>query len=153
MSETLIVYKQTLIILHFPVAQPNNSDCTSEHSQFGGTFDHMEVSDLRGHCIGFYPTSVHHLGRDGTWSTCGVDLLLITTSGGMGPGARVVYKRLANHQKKSYSTMINAIRCRISFSLLRSAVMYLRGSRHTVPQLICSQTILRLQQGRPNYRM
>jgi hypothetical protein len=59
--------------------------------------------------------------------------LVFTTSGGMGPGAHVVYKRLAsmiaNHQKKSYSTMINAIRCRITFMLLRSAVMCLRRSR------------------------
>ena len=42
--------------------------------------------------------------------------LVFTNSGRMGPGAHVVYKRLAsmiaNHQKKSYSTMINAIRCR-----------------------------------------
>ena len=59
--------------------------------------------------------------------------LIFSTSGGMGPAAEVTYKRLASmiaeHQKKSYSTTINFIRCRLSFSLIRSAVLCLRGYR------------------------
>ena len=56
--------------------------------------------------------------------------LVFTTSGGMGSGAHVVYRSLAsmitNHHQKSSSIIINSIRCRITFSLLRSALMYLR---------------------------
>ena len=86
--------------------------------------------------------------------------LVFTTSGGMGPGAHLVYKRLAsmiaNHQKKSYSTMINAIRCRITFSLLRSACNDV-PLRIKITQIhtscTCSRTTLRLQQARPDYNM
>ena len=59
--------------------------------------------------------------------------LVFSTSGGMGPAAQVVYKRIAsliaNKQKKHYSLIISYIRCKITFSLLRSAIMCLRGCR------------------------
>ena len=59
--------------------------------------------------------------------------LVFTTSGGMGITAAVVYKRIASliaeKQDKPYSRMIHWIRCRLNFSLLRSAIMCLRGSR------------------------
>ena len=59
--------------------------------------------------------------------------LVFTVSGGMGPTAKVVYKKLAamitNKHSQSYSETINWLRCRISFSLLRSSIMCLRGSR------------------------
>ena len=61
--------------------------------------------------------------------------LVFTSAGGMGPTANVVYKRLASclaeKQEKQYSTIIHWIRCRLNFSLLRSAIMCLRGSRST----------------------
>ena len=59
--------------------------------------------------------------------------LVFSASGGMGPTARVFYKKLASmiavEHNKAYSKTLNWMRCRISFSLLRSAVMCLRGSR------------------------
>ena len=58
---------------------------------------------------------------------------VFSDSGGMGPTARFFYKKLASmiatKHNKAYSKTLNWMRCRISFSLLRSAVMCLRGSR------------------------
>ncbi len=52
---------------------------------------------------------------------------------GMGTTATVVYKRIASmiaeKQNKPYSKTIHWIRCRLNFSLLRSSIMCLRGSR------------------------
>ena len=59
-------------------------------------------------------------------------LLVFTTAGGMGPSASTFYKhlssRLSIRYSKSYSTVLNWIRCRISFSL-RSSIMCLHGAR------------------------
>ncbi len=59
--------------------------------------------------------------------------LVFSATGGMGPTAKVVYKKLASmiatKHDKPYSQTINWLRCRLCFSLLRSAVMCLRGSR------------------------
>ena len=59
--------------------------------------------------------------------------LVFSATGGMGTVASVVYKRLAamiaTKYAKSYSLTMQWIRCRISFSLLRSAIMCLHGSR------------------------
>jgi len=61
--------------------------------------------------------------------------LVFSTSGSMGPTATVVYKRLASmiaEKNKPYSKTIHWLRCRLSFSLLRSAIMCLRGSRSSL---------------------
>jgi hypothetical protein len=59
--------------------------------------------------------------------------LVFSTAGGMGATANVVYKRIASliaeKHGKPYSKTINWLRCRLSFSLLRSAIMCLQGSR------------------------
>ena len=59
--------------------------------------------------------------------------LVFSVSGGMGPTAKVVYKKLAamivSKHSQPYSQTINWLRCRLSFSLLRSSIMCLRGSR------------------------
>ena len=59
--------------------------------------------------------------------------LVFTTSGGMGKAAKVTYKRLASllsvKREQPYSLVMGWLRCRLSFSLLRSAVMCIRGSR------------------------
>ena len=59
--------------------------------------------------------------------------LVFSTSGGMGTTATVVYKRIASmiaeKHNKPYSKTIHWIRCRLNFSLLRSSIMCLRGSR------------------------
>ena len=61
--------------------------------------------------------------------------LIFSTTGGMGTIATVVYKRLAamiaDKCEKPYSQIIQLIRCRLNFSLLRSAIMCMRGSRST----------------------
>ena len=63
--------------------------------------------------------------------------LVFTTSGGMGPRAKCFYSKLAETlaEKKSQprSHVIAWMRCRLSFSLLRSALLCLRGSRHSAP--------------------
>ena len=62
--------------------------------------------------------------------------LVFTTSGGMGTTATTVYKRIAamiaEKHSKPYSRTMHWIRCRLSFSLLRSAIMCLRGSRSAI---------------------
>ena len=59
--------------------------------------------------------------------------LVFSSSGGCGPIATQFIKRLAQlHAEKSqhqYSTTINFIRCRYSFSIIRSAIRCLRGCR------------------------
>ena len=59
--------------------------------------------------------------------------LVFTTSGGTGPAASIFFKRLASmlaakHQKP-YAHVLGWIRCRLSFSLLRSSIVCLRGAR------------------------
>ncbi|XP_050720613.1 uncharacterized protein LOC127000680 [Eriocheir sinensis] len=64
--------------------------------------------------------------------------LVFTTSGGMGPRAQCFYARLAElisekkHQPRSH--VVAWMRCRLSFSLLRSAILCLRGTRHSCPK-------------------
>ena len=59
--------------------------------------------------------------------------LVFSVSGGMGPTAKVVYKKLAamiaSKHGQPYSQTINWLRCRLSFSLLWSSIRCLRGSR------------------------
>ena len=59
--------------------------------------------------------------------------LVFSTTGGMGREATVFYKRLASmlalKRVQPYSTVMSWLRCRLSFALLRSAVMCVRGSR------------------------
>ena len=56
--------------------------------------------------------------------------LVFSTSGGMGPIATVVYKRIAtiiaDKRKQPYSRTLFWIRCKLSFSLLRSAIMCIK---------------------------
>lgn len=59
--------------------------------------------------------------------------LVFTTNGGMAQEATVMYKRLASllaeKRDESYGAIMGWLRCKISFSLLRAALMCLRGSR------------------------
>ena len=59
--------------------------------------------------------------------------LVLSTAGGMGPIATTVYKRIASliadKRQEPYSTTLFWLRCKLSFSLLRSAIMCLRGTR------------------------
>ena len=59
--------------------------------------------------------------------------LVFTSTGGMGCEATVFYKRLvdllATHWGQEYSQTINWLKCCLSFTLLRCAIMCIRGSR------------------------
>ena len=59
--------------------------------------------------------------------------LVFSTSGGMGKAATVVYKRLAHllatHRNTSYPSVMGWLRCTLSFSLLKSSISCIRGSR------------------------
>ena len=64
--------------------------------------------------------------------------LVFTTSGGMGPKAICFYSKLAESisEKKQQprSHVVAWMRCRLSFSLLRSALLCLRGTRCSAPK-------------------
>ena len=72
---------------------------------------------------------------------------MFTTTGGMGDAATQLYKRLANllsaKHSLSYGMVMGWLRCKSSFSLLRPAIMCIRGARSMqfVPllrhQLLC----------------
>ena len=59
--------------------------------------------------------------------------LVFSALGGMSKPAETTYKRLASllatKKNQQYNVMITFICCRLSFSLLRSAIICLRGSR------------------------
>ena len=56
-----------------------------------------------------------------------------TTNGGVAPDAATFLKRLASQmsdkKNESCSVVMNFLRCRCSFSLLRSSLLCLRGSQ------------------------
>ena len=61
--------------------------------------------------------------------------LVFSALGGMSGPTEITYKRLASllaiKKDQHYNTVISLIHCRLCFSLLRSAIMCLRGSRST----------------------
>jgi hypothetical protein len=64
--------------------------------------------------------------------------LVFSTSGGMGPQAEVVTKRLgqliAEKSDMPFSVVAGWMRCKVSFSLLRSSLVCLRGTRSYKPK-------------------
>lgn len=66
--------------------------------------------------------------------------LVFSTSGGMGYQASVVVKRialaLAEKKNQTYSVVVGWLRCRLSFALLRTTLLCLRGSRPHRPKKI-----------------
>ena len=62
--------------------------------------------------------------------------LVFSSSGGFGPASTTTFKRLASclagKWAMPYSAVMGWLRCRISFALLRSSIMCLRGSRQHV---------------------
>ena len=59
--------------------------------------------------------------------------LVFSATGGMAPAATVAFRRLAsllaNKRQQTYNKTISWLRCSLSFSLVRSAVMCLQGAR------------------------
>ena len=64
--------------------------------------------------------------------------LVFSTSGGMGKSASTFYRRLASlmaeKHNQTYANTMKWIRCQLNFSLIRSSIMCIRGSRiHRFP--------------------
>ena len=61
---------------------------------------------------------------------------VMSSNGGMGPSATVTVKRLtslmAEKTETPYSVMLNVVRCKLSFSLVDSAIMCIRGARSSL---------------------
>ena len=59
--------------------------------------------------------------------------LVFSTTGGMGRETATFYKRLADKiaskEGKTFPTVMGWLRCRLSFAILRSAILCIRGSR------------------------
>ena len=59
--------------------------------------------------------------------------LIFSALGGISRATEITYKRLASlvatKKDEHYNAVISLIRCRLNFSLLRSAIMCIRGSR------------------------
>ena len=79
---------------------------------------------------------------------------VLSVTGGIGPCASVVTKRLgsllAEKHDIPYSSMMGLLRCRLSFALLRSSVMCIRGSRssrHRPRRIDLSTTDLAIAEG------
>ena len=60
--------------------------------------------------------------------------LVFSSSGGMAPECRVFFKRLSSliseKRKEAYSVVASWVKTKLSFALLRSAVLCIRGTRH-----------------------
>ena len=69
--------------------------------------------------------------------------LVLSSTGGLGQATTTTYKRLASllstKRKQTYSTTMGWIRCRLSFSLLHSAIMCIRGAQSSLGHAIRHQ--------------
>ena len=80
--------------------------------------------------------------------------LVFSVAGGMGPIATTFYKRLASllaeRMHQSYNQTIRWLRCTLSFSLLRSLIMCIRGARSSSgkPQLAAGDLSLVVSEAR-----
>ena len=71
--------------------------------------------------------------------------LVLSSSGGLGPAATSTYKRLATllavKWDQPYSSTMSWLRCRLSFSLLRSSIQAIRGARSSAGMAMKSATL------------
>ena len=75
--------------------------------------------------------------------------LVLSSTGGMGNEATASYKRLANMIAKKRQQHDAVIGCRISFASLRSAIMWIRGSRSSLHRSMYESNIsLAIGEGR-----
>ena len=76
---------------------------------------------------------------------------VFSASGGMGPSATTVYSKLASmladKWDRPYSRCMFWLRCRLCFSLLRSAIMCIRGHCSVAHRLIRSDIDLAYSEG------
>ena len=85
------------------------------------------------------------------WRAC-FSPLAFSASGRMGPSATTVYSKLASmladKWDRPYSHCMFWLRCRLCFSLLRSAIMCIRGHRPVAHRPIPSNIDLAYSEGR-----
>ena len=71
--------------------------------------------------------------------------LVFAASGGMGEEGSIFYKRIAElisiKTKKTYTETTRIIRCRLLFSLIRSAILCIRGSRSAKHRPLTSSAV------------
>ena len=76
---------------------------------------------------------------------------VFTCTGGAGPAATQCLKRLgsqiADKHQMAYSQAMGWLRCRLSFALLRSSILCLRGARARVKQNFLLQPAVALAEG------
>ena len=77
--------------------------------------------------------------------------LVFSCSGGMGPLATIVYRRLASliskKSSQTYSMTLYWLRCKLSFSFLHLAITCLRGSRSSYHHFMFSDSAIDLACG------
>ena len=80
--------------------------------------------------------------------------LVFSASGGMGPSAATIYKKLASivaeKWNMNYSRCLFWFRWQVSFSLLRSAIMCVRDHCSSIPCPVVSNVDFSFSEGRLN---
>ena len=129
---------------YFDVKVFNTTAPSYRNKSLSACYRQLEQSKRRA-----YQDRITHV-EHGTFSP-----LIFTTSGGMGPSASVVYKRLAallsEKCNEPYSRTILFICCKISFALIRSSLQCLRGSRSSFQPHHFDNIDLTLVEGRVTY--
>ena len=77
---------------------------------------------------------------------------MFSASGGMGPSATTVYKKLASMLAEkwnpNYSRCVFWLRCWVCFSLLRSAINCVRGNHSTIRRPVVANVDLTFSEGK-----
>ena len=110
------------VLLEYTIFGSQTLNITNQSSSLAATFHKHEGVKRRA-----YEERVREVEK-GSFTP-----LVFSSSGGMGKAATVMYCRLANllsdRWNPPYSLIMGWLRCSLGFSLLRSSLMCLRGSR------------------------
>ena len=78
--------------------------------------------------------------------------IVLSATGGMGNAAQVTFKRmvsmLAVKRDQPYSQVMNVVRCMLNFSLLKSQIRCIRGSRSSMGHVVKTPTCMIVSEGR-----
>ena len=78
--------------------------------------------------------------------------IVLLATGGMGNAAQVTFKRmvsmLAVKRGQPYSQVMNFVRCMLNFSLLKSQIRCIRGSRSSMGHAVKAPTCMIASEGR-----
>ena len=77
--------------------------------------------------------------------------IVLSATGGMGNAAQVTFKRmvsmLAVKRDQPYSQVMNVVRCMLNFSLLKSQIRCIRGSRSSMGHAVKTPTCMIASEG------